>query len=290
MLFIIKETFRSIGRTKISFSFAFISTTISIFLIQLTFYSVHFSEYYESEIKKNFFVNIFLLENIDLNKQKQILSEINSTGYVEKSFYISKDEAKKKFIKETGEDFSKILKNNPLPASFVVTLSPSTLDNRNIKTVLDKFEEIQGVESVFFESDLYNRALKLINTSQKYLWIMVGIFTFLAFYILYSTLRLILENQAEEILTMKLVGASTMMISAPIILSGIFIGLLGALFSNISLFVIQGLTNKLISFTLLPKSLSMSYLFYSSFIVGPIMGLICSTFVTRNIKISHHQI
>jgi cell division transport system permease protein len=290
MLFIIKETLRSIGRTKISFSFAFISTTISIFLIQLTFYSVHFSEYYESEIKKNFFVNIFLIEGTDQNKQKTILTEIKATGFAENTVFISKEDAKKRFIKETGEDFSNILKNNPLPASFVVTLSPSTFENFNIKKILDIFEAIPGVESVFFESELYNRALTLINSAQKYLWIFVGIFTFLAFYILYSTLRLILENQTEEILTMKLVGASTIMISAPIILSGVFIGLLGAVFSNLSLFAIQGLTNKLISNTLLPISRSMSYLFYSSFIVGPLMGLICSTFVTRNVKIRHTQI
>jgi cell division transport system permease protein len=290
MLFIIKETLRSIGRTKISFSFAFISTYVSIFLIQLTFYSVYLSEYYESEVKKNFFVNIFLIEKIDNNKQQNVLSEIKSTGFAEKIVYISKEDAKRRFIKETGEDFSKILKNNPLPASFVVTLSPSTFENYKIKMVLDKFEEIPGVENVFFESELYNKALRLINSAQKYLWFFVGIFTLLAFYILFSTLRLILENQTDEILTMKLVGASTMMISAPIIFSGILVGILGAVFSNLTIYLIQELTNRVVSFTIFPKSITMSYLFYSGFIVGPLIGLICSTFVTRNIKIRHTQI
>jgi len=286
MIFIIKETFKSIGRTKLSFFFSLISTTISVLLIQIAVISVLTSKFIESEIKRNFFVNVFLDEGLSFNSVKEISEILTKSGYTKSIKFISKEDAREKFILETGEDFSRILKNNPLPASFVITLKESTFDSNKVKSAISNFESLDGVESVYFESTLFERALNIIKLSEKYLWLLVSVFSFLSFYIVYSTLRLILENQSDEIYTMKLVGASVWMIRAPIILSGIIIGLLSSIVSDGIIFGSQKLMSSFFSFVAFSNFIRFELLLLIGLIVGPMIGFMCSIFVTKKIKIN----
>lgn len=286
MIFIIKETFKSIGRTKLSFFFSLMSTTISVLLIQIAVISVLTSKFIESEIKRNFFVNVFLDEGLSSNKIKEISEILTKSGYTKDIKFISKEEAKEKFITETGEDFSRILKHNPLPASFIIILNENTFDSNKVKAAISNFESLNGVESVYFESALFERALNIIRLSEKYLWLLVSVFSFLSFYIVYSTLRLILENQTDEIYTMRLVGASVWMIRAPIILSGILIGLLSSIVSDGIIFGSQKLLSSLFSFVTFSNFIRFELLLLIGLIVGPMIGLMCSIFVTKKIKIN----
>ncbi|HRI46928.1 MAG TPA: permease-like cell division protein FtsX, partial [Ignavibacteriaceae bacterium] len=262
------------------------STTISVLLIQIAVISVLTSKFIESEIKRNFFVNVFLDEGLSFNSVKEISEILTKSGYTKSIKFISKEDAREKFILETGEDFSRILKNNPLPASFVITLKESTFDSNKVKSAISNFESLDGVESVYFESTLFERALNIIKLSEKYLWLLVSVFSFLSFYIVYSTLRLILENQSDEIYTMKLVGASVWMIRAPIILSGIIIGLLSSIVSDGIIFGSQKLMSSFFSFVAFSNFIRFELLLLIGLIVGPMIGFMCSIFVTKKIKIN----
>ena len=123
ILFYFSEAFRSIKTAKTSFLLTIISLTISVLLILFCFITLHVSDYYSSNLKSSIKINVFISDAADKNDQKHILSELQNKIYSDKVVFISKEEAAENFIKETGEDFSKILDYNPLPASCVVRIS-----------------------------------------------------------------------------------------------------------------------------------------------------------------------
>lgn len=272
-----------------SFLFAFLSTAISILLIQLSIYTFQIGKKFETEIKKNFSVNIFLAEGSQQEGINQIKEQINSHPFVEEAKFINKDEAARKFLMETGEEFKEVLSYNPLPASFVVTLKFSSSEINSIDKVLKEFEAIKGVDDVVFEADSFRKALSFIDSVQEYMIFIISFFSFISFYIVFSTLRLILQNQEEEITTMKLVGASTAMISAPIILSGVIIGLLSGTITTIVFVIALSLFSDMIRVNVDVLYLPGKLFPFIGLIVGPIIGFICSTFVTRNIKLQSRK-
>jgi cell division transport system permease protein len=80
--------------------------------------------FYQSEsdiIKKHITIHVYLDIDVPQEKTDSIRTYIASQKFVlvqdgkSQIKYITKEEAAKKFIQETGEDFSKLLGDNPLP-------------------------------------------------------------------------------------------------------------------------------------------------------------------------------
>ena len=226
ILFSLKEAFKSIKRAKLVFLFSLVSATVGLLLIQFSIYTYYLSDLLEKEIKNQFVVNLFLENSIKSSEIMEIEKYLKKADFIKSVDFISKDEAAKNFVKDTGEDFLEILEFNPLPPSFIIQLKEDVLNQTSIIEVTKDLEAIPGVESVIFQSGFFEKVLKYVNYAKKY---MVGITVFLflsALYLIYSTLKLIIINRKEEIETMKLVGAELVLIKLPIVLNGIFIGLI----------------------------------------------------------------
>ena len=116
--FYLKETLRSIKRAKSSFFLSLTSMVISMLMIIGSVMTIQISADFQHELKNNITINIFLKENLSKDESAAIEKEIKQKKFVNTVKYIGKDEAAEKFIKETGEDFRRILDYNQLPASF----------------------------------------------------------------------------------------------------------------------------------------------------------------------------
>ena len=121
--FYFSEAFRSINSAKTSFVLTIISLTISVLLILFCFITIQVSDYYTTSLKSNIKINVFIKETADKKDKQKIQDELNQKKYVRSVDFISKEQAAERFIKETGEDFSKILDYNPLPESYVIKVS-----------------------------------------------------------------------------------------------------------------------------------------------------------------------
>ena len=126
IFFYFSEAFRSINSAKTSFVLTIVSLTISVLLILFCFITLQVSNYYTTGLKSNIKINVIIKENADKRDKQKIQDELNQKKYVKSVEFISKDQAAERFIKETGEDFRKILDYNPLPESYVVKVSKAT--------------------------------------------------------------------------------------------------------------------------------------------------------------------
>jgi cell division transport system permease protein len=231
IFFWLKEAVKLIGRAKSSFFLSLISMSISVFLIIASLISIQISNEFQQSIKKNVNVNIFLKDSITVRETELLQLQLNSRNYISTISYISKDEAARNFVKETGEDFRKLLDYNPLPASFQITLKDKYVEKDSLDKIVASLSKLTGVDDVVFQQEFVYGLLSQLDKVKKYIFVITAILFFIAVYIVYSTIKLITRSKYDELETMKLVGAKLSTIKMPIVLNGIFIGLLAGAIS-----------------------------------------------------------
>lgn len=283
-IFALKESFKSIRRAKLSFVFSLLSVSVGLFLISLSLFFFFVSDIIEEKIIDSFKINAYLNESISSNDLFSLQNDISAKDFCKGIKYISKEKAKELFIKETGNDFSGIIEYNPLPASLIISLNQDFFNETSLKSIKSYFENIPFIDSFDFQHSMLLEAKSFIENSRVYFWSFTIILIIIAIYIVYSTMRLILDNKSDEIQTMKLVGASKSIIKLPILLSGLFLGI----FADIILFLVYSLIYMIFKNELNSILLSNYYFVFTiaiiTFTLGPLKGLVISWFSVRSIS------
>jgi cell division transport system permease protein len=284
IFFWIKEAFKSIGRAKSSFFLSLVSTSISVLLITASVMIIQISGSLQDTLKKSLNVNLFLKENLSSVQVKSIETELKSLEFIAGTSYISKEQAAEIFIKETGEDFRKLLDYNPLPASFTLTLNPDYVEQASINKMISSLSSIQGIDEVVFQHEYAKKIISFLNQLKKYVFILTGVLFLISLYIVYSTVKLVTNLKYEELETMKLVGARLSTIKMPIILNGTLIGLFAGLVS-LSVFVL--FIFYIDNYIGLQKVFEINISFYSMLLagIGPVVGLLVSIFTLRKVTL-----
>lgn len=284
ILFYFAEAFRSIKSAKTSFLLTTVSLTISVLLILFSFIALQLSDYYSSTLKSNIKINVFLKEEVNEKEHKKILNDLKKRDYIKNVDYVSKEDAAEQFIKETGEDFRKILDYNPLPASFIVRVSENFVHTDSLNIIISELMEIQEVDEVVSREGFIYSLLGYINTAKIYLFIITAVVCFIAIYLVYATVRLIINSRMIEFETMKLVGAKLSTIKIPVILNGLIAGLLSGI---LSLSIVLVLQDQIKSFEALYNLIAKSSLDYLMiiFLTGPILVLLVSLVTLRKVSL-----
>ena len=226
ILFWLKEAFKLIARSKFSFLLALTSITLSVILITISVFIIRVSNHFEDQLKSNIVISVFIKDTITNNEIENIKTELSQLSYLSSFEFITKDKAAEIFIKETGEDFRKILDYNPLPASFNLKLKNEYAIRDSIKKVIKDLSGYQWSDEVIFRQDFYQKILNYIDQAKIYVFALTGLIFLVSLYLVYSTVRLILNSKYSELETMKFVGAKLSTIKMPIILNSALTGLL----------------------------------------------------------------
>jgi cell division transport system permease protein len=282
--FYIAEALRSIKSAKSSFILTTVSLTISVLLILFSFITLQLSDYYSSSLKSNIKINVFLKETLDKIDQEKMLSELQSKIYADSIEYISKDKAAEQFIQETGEDFRKILDYNPLPESFVVQVYESYANSDSLNNIIMDLSSLESVDEVVFKEGFIYRLLNYIDTVKIYIFLITLLVSMVAIYLVYATIRLIINSRMIDFETMKLVGAKLSTIRIPVILNGLIAGLFSGILSYLAFLFIK---NQLLIVEALGIMFSQYMFEYKLiiFLTGPILVFIVSVFTLRKVSL-----
>jgi cell division transport system permease protein len=154
--------------------------------------------------------------------------------------FISKEQALGEFRVQFPADSHLLegLGQNPLPASFVVTLTSPYRSPDAIKRWAERTAVLAGVEKVDYNQDWID-ALSMVIRSIELVAIGIGfILSAAAVTIIANTIRLTLFARREELVILRLIGATKTFIRIPYLLEG---AVLGALGSACSLFMLKAL-------------------------------------------------
>ncbi|MCW8810021.1 MAG: permease-like cell division protein FtsX [Ignavibacteriaceae bacterium] len=276
---------RSIKSAKTSFLLTIVSLTISALLILFCFITLQISDYYSTSLKSNIKINVFIKEAANKNDQEKLLGELQKKNYSRKVEFISKEAAAKKFIKETGEDFRKILDYNPLPASFVVKVSKEYANSDSLNFIIKDLSGLAMVDEVVFKEGFIYSLLNYIDRAKIYLFIITTIVFMVAVYLVYATVRLIINSRMNEFETMKLVGAKLATIKIPVVLNGLIAGLISGLLAFIIFIFFQDQIKSIGSLIKLVNENMLIYLMVI-FLTGPLLVILVSVFTLRKVSLN----
>lgn len=283
IVFWLKEALRIFSRAKSSFALSLISLSISIMLIAASFYSIFVSQKIERKIKEQFILNIFLNDSLSLKNITDLKTELAGKNFTSSITFIDKEKAAETFIKDTGEDFRKILDYNPIPASFLLKLKTNYVDKDSIEIIKRQLSNYAGIDEIVFEHEILERLVNALKGFQKYIFIITGVLILVSIYITYSTIKLVISLKRDELETMKLVGAKLSTIKMPIIINEILTGILASLLSYLIIKILFYYISRYESLTKFyePPNEILGMIF----LIGPAISLIVSVFVLRKITL-----
>jgi len=284
IFFFFSEALKSIFRSKASFILTVISLSISVLLILSSLITLQTSDYLEKRIKEIVKINLFLKESHNEKDLLDIKKELISKSFVAQVIYISKEEAADLFLEETGEDFRDILDYNPLPASFVVTIKKEFSNPDSIENIISDLNKFSWVDEVVFKNQFVYRILNFLNSIKGYLIVITGCVILIALYLVYTTVKLIMNSKSKEFETMKLVGAKLSTIKIPVLLNGLFAGILASVICVALYYFLLGYLSSFKSILNLLQTNRIIHLLILIF-TGPVLGSIVTYLSLRRISL-----
>lgn len=276
-IYSIVEGFRGLRRAKFSASvsiFTIFLTLVIIAVLLIFIFNVHrIVSQIQSRMELEIFIdNSFIQEQIDSLQQR-----INKIEGIEFVRFVSK-EAAAEFIKQQfGHEVFEILDDNPLPASFQITLLPSFRSAIAVEKIINELLKLDGIDDILYRHDLLVLLEKYMHV---FLIIMLCVGSLLALgsiVLISNTIKLVIFSRRTTIEIMKLVGATRGFIRRPFIVEGIVQGVTGGGLASLFFYFVF----KVIKLEI-PGLILIDQRIYSILILlGFLFGLLGSVFALR---------
>jgi cell division transport system permease protein len=219
-----------------------ITIGLALFILGIFGMALLFGNEMQKIIRQNFEVEVFLEKDLTEDQIIEMGKYMASRPYVAKENgkpsvqFITKEEAGKKFIKETGEDFSQFLGENPLRDAYAIKIEESFLSLNALK----KIESELNLEKAVFEVKYHENLIGAIQDNIKKLSLIsitiASLLLFTVIWLIRNTVKLSVFSQRFLIRTMELVGAEPWFIQKPYIVSMFWRGLAGGGLASLLLF------------------------------------------------------
>jgi len=141
----------------------------------------------------------------------------------------------------SGEDFSWLEGDNPLPATALVSFNipPDEQPEPWMGRMYARLKGLDGVEQVTYNPTQLTLATGWIALVQKAAWPALGFFALVVGLVVGNTLKLMMLARKDEVEILSLVGARPWFIRAPLFANGVVQGLCGSLLSLVCLKFLQ---------------------------------------------------
>lgn len=201
-------------------------------------------------IKENVEVQVYLNKPISSNEITRIQKTIASKPYLlnrddlQSIRHISKEEAARQFIKDTGEDFTSFLGENPLRDVLIVKVAVNHQSIDSLNLIKKEIEQIKGVFEVSYVESLVRSINKNLAKIGVILLGFSSILLLLVIILINNTIKLALFSQRFLIRSMQLVGATAGFIRRPFLVRSFFYGLVSGLISSGIVYLVVNLANR----------------------------------------------
>ena len=184
-------------------------------------------------------ISLFLEEKVSQGDIEQLLKRIQLWPEIASIDYISADQALDEFKQLSGfGDAIAYLDKNPLPNVVLVTPTGRHASPVAARLLLDKLRDEREVDIGKLDIEWLERLQALLDVV-KDLVTVIALLLFLAVVLIIgNTIRLNILSKKDEILVMKLVGATDAFIQRPFMYTGFWYGFLGGLLAWIAVMLL----------------------------------------------------
>lgn len=287
--FFIIEAITNIRRSGIM---AFITmSTIAIALLMMgTFLLATMNmEGFLDQMQSEALVTAYLKKNVDVDSAQTLSLRLTAFDEVEKIQVVSPEDAARELFSDPNEQqllqIGITADENPLPT----TLRIKVRSGSDLSSLLEKLKNESMIDTFSYGEELYQQfegMSRLLWGSSLVVIILLGL---ASLFIVYNTVRLTLYMRREEIIIMKLVGATNWFVRGPFIVEGFIQGILASTVAVILLFMsynfVLGKLTELIPFFTMDVGIDqLVKLAIKLFMMGVVLGISGSLISLRDIS------
>ncbi len=283
IIFYFTEALKLFRRSPLGSLITILTTSIAVGITAFSILLIFLSNNISEKLKSNIEINVFLKESVPETSKSNFESFFKKNIIVRKFRFVNKEQAEKKFIAETGENFKDILDVNPLPASYKIYLKPDLVDENKINELKSELLQNPIVDDVVFDYSTLLRVLNLIDNIKTIIYIAAVLLFGISLYLVFSNSKLVIKSREDTYNTMKLIGTKLFAIRFPIILNGLMVGLISFLLVSAAAFLLFYLVQRIYPFLKVDSVLYFTYVII--LILCLALGFIGSYFAARNITL-----
>ena len=190
-----------------------------------------------SSLEQDIQVMVYLQDDLTEQTRSEIEQQLKADRAVGALTFVSKERALSDFQAQFPAE-SRLLQGlgqNPLPASFVITLAPESRSSDAMRRWANRTQLIPGVSQVQYNQEWVEALAGIVRYIEVAAIIVGVILSAASVTIIANTIRLALYSRREEIEILGLIGASTTFIRVPYLLEGAALGLCGSALSLVIL-------------------------------------------------------
>ena len=160
--------------------------------------------------------------------------------FVKEMTYISKEDALKDYIRETGTDPRQFAGFNPLRASVEIRLKSAYANTDSIAQIESLLGQESHIKDIIYQQELVDAVNRNIGRISLLLLGLAALLLLISFALINNTIKLSIYAKRFLIHTMKLVGAPWGFIRRPFLWRNFWTGLFAGLLADAALWALAG--------------------------------------------------
>lgn len=239
VIYLVQEAFTNIriNRTTTLIAIATTAFTLVCFGVFLLLY-LNLRELVGS-LQEDIKAIVYLNDGLSPHAVSDLQGRMKSDPEVATVSYVSKEQALAEFRAQfpTEHGLLEGLGENPLPASFVVTMAPGFRSSASVKRWAERLQTAPGVAEIQYSREWIENLASVIGYLELAAVAVGTVLSAASVTIIANTIRLALYARKDEIEIMRLIGATGTFIKIPYLLEG---AILGALGGGLSMLLLRG--------------------------------------------------
>lgn len=219
----------SAKRSKPNYFFSILGVALVLFILGILGWIVINANKLEQYLRGNVEVQAFIRENTPQREVDSLKAYIAGQPYTRQVEYISKDEAKQRFIKDGNDDWSRVLDYNPLPASLDFRVKNDYVNQDSLSVITRDIQQHLIVQEVKYPVAVVDNLNRNVRQAEMILLAIVILLAVITIVLIDTTIKLAMFSNRFLIKTMQMVGATRVFIARPFDLKAVINGLISAL-------------------------------------------------------------
>jgi cell division transport system permease protein len=191
-----------------------------------------------NHFKESVEVRVFLRGDLNPKDSVALVKYIAAKPYVKSMEYVTKEAGKKRYMDDGGEDWNKVLDENPLPNAIYFRVKSQYVYPDTLSAIKKDLELQTYVSDVAYPDALVGNLNKNIRKVSIGLLILVIIISLVVIFLIDNTIRLAMFSNRFLIKTMQMVGATRWFIAKPLNIKAIINGAISGVIASALLYIL----------------------------------------------------
>lgn len=215
-------------RVRNSYAISTVSIALVIFLLGSVGYLLSVAVNSSRALQNRAMLTVELSRTAEPEQRESIERQLSAKEYITSVEFSSKEsKAEDEAFREMfGEDFEKVLGENPLLDTYEVLLDGAVVEAEQIDELVSELRKMKGVGDVIVPLGVVEKINSTISRIRTVLWVFGGVLLLISLILLNNTIRISIYSKRYIINTQKLVGATKWFIMRPFLGSALWQGVL----------------------------------------------------------------